>query len=62
MKDVDKYIKTLTKEGWSAVQTRKHVKLYDPTGAFVVTAPCSLSDRRGFLNLRAEVRRHVSAQ
>lgn len=50
-------IQELEGEGWEVVQTKKHLKIYSPDGKMRFTAPVSPSDRRAFLNARAEMRR-----
>ena len=48
--------------GWRIEFGNKHRKLRSPKGRFVVSIPCSPSDRRSALNFRRDIRRWESQE
>ncbi len=57
-KDVDKFIKTLIKQGWEFTRGKKHGKLTADFTALTIVISSSPSDRRYLVILKQLIRRH----
>lgn len=56
-RDVKRLIEELIRNGWYVNNINNHVKIYSPDGVLRTVAGSSLSDARGIINIRLDIRR-----
>lgn len=56
-KEIDALVRKMVQEGWLFKRGGRHGRLYAPVGRSILTVPATPSDRRAFMNFRADVRR-----
>ncbi len=57
MKEIDALVREMVQEGWLFQRGGRHGRLCAPVGRPILTVPSTPSDRRAFMNFRADVRR-----